>query len=75
MLAREAIGAVLRDQRVESSMTMRALARRSGVSLGYISEIERGIKEPSSEMLEDLCDSLDMSVGELFAGAAQQLAA
>lgn len=66
MLAREAIGAVLRDQRNESVMTLRTLARRSGVSMGYISEVERGIKEISSEMLEDLCICLDITMPELF---------
>lgn len=67
---REALGAVIRDQRVESSRTLRELSRLSGVSISHISDIERGIKDPSSEMVEDLCDSLDISLQELLASAA-----
>lgn len=73
MLARVAVGRVLRDHRLESSMTLRELSKKSGASLGYISEVERGIKDPSSEMLEDLCDALDITVAELLVGAVGDL--
>lgn len=68
-LLRESLGSVLRDHRRESSVTLRELSARSGVSLGYISEVERGIKDPSSEMLEDLCNGLGLTVEDLLVGA------
>ena len=70
MNLRQALGAILRDQRVESSSTLREVSVQSGVSIAHISDVERGIKDPSSEMIEDLCDSLDISLQELLASAA-----
>ena len=51
LLFRASLGAVLRAERMRQSMTLRDLSARARVSLGYISEIERGQKEASSELL------------------------
>ena len=75
MLIREAYGEVLRAQRIERHLTLRQLAKKSCVSLSYIWGIEHGLKDPSSEILQTLCKSLDMSVEELLAGAVGQLVA
>ena len=67
---REALGEVLRDQRTEHVMTIRELSNRSGISISHISDIERGKKDPSSEMVEDLCASLNITLRELLTEAA-----
>jgi transcriptional regulator with XRE-family HTH domain len=51
---------VLRAERMRQGMTLRELSSAARVSLGYISEIERGQKEASSELLAALCEALDM---------------
>ena len=53
MLFREVLGAQLRVHRAEQGMTLRQLSARSNVALGYLSEIERGRKEPSSELIAE----------------------
>lgn len=70
MLARVAVGKILREQRTESSMTLRELSKASGRSFAHISEVERGLKEVSSEALEDLCDALGITVCDVLIGAA-----
>jgi transcriptional regulator with XRE-family HTH domain len=51
-------------------MTLRELAKKSGTSIAHISEVERGLKEPSSEVLDDLCYALDITVCDVLIGAA-----
>ena len=58
MKVRIALGEVLRELRVESHLTLRQLSLRSDISLGYLSEIERGQKEASSEVLASLANAL-----------------
>ncbi|MCW2817231.1 MAG: DNA-binding protein [Marmoricola sp.] len=60
LLFRASLGDVLRAERMRQSMTLRELSSAARVSLGYISEIERGQKEASSELLAALCEALDM---------------
>lgn len=72
MLARAALGAVLHQQRTESSYSLRELSKISGVSIAHISEVERGIKECSSEVLQDLCDSLGITVPDLLISASER---
>ncbi|GLK16424.1 helix-turn-helix domain-containing protein [Herbiconiux flava] len=74
MLLRHAIGHVLRRLRLERGLTLRRLAERSRISLPYLSEIERGRKEASSEILATLCRVLDVSAGELLTSSAAVLA-
>jgi transcriptional regulator with XRE-family HTH domain len=66
MLLRHAIGAVLRRLRLERGKTLRELAEQSRVSLPYLSEVERGRKEASSEILASLCRVLDITERRLL---------
>ena len=56
VIFRRLLGDVLRSARMQRGMTLRELSGEARVSLGYISEIERGQKEASSELLASLCD-------------------
>ena len=60
VLFRRLLGDVLRAQRMRRGMTLREVSAEARVSLGYISEIERGQKEASSELLSSLCGALDL---------------
>jgi transcriptional regulator with XRE-family HTH domain len=73
LLLREAIGDSLRRARTERRATLRQVAGRARVSLGYLSEVERGRKEPSSELLAAICDALDFPLSELLVEAADSL--
>lgn len=64
-LWREALGQCLRRLRTERGEILAETARRAGVSPQYLSEIERGVKEPSSEMIAAVAGALDMTLGEL----------
>ncbi|MDN5748020.1 MAG: helix-turn-helix transcriptional regulator [Pseudonocardia sp.] len=72
---REAIGGSLRRARTARRRTLREVSRRARVSLGYLSEVERGRKEASSELLASICAALDIALSELLTDAAQALAA
>ena len=61
-LLRSHIGAALRDARVEQGRTLRDVAASANISLGYLSEVERGQKEASSELLNAICFALDLSL-------------
>ncbi|MGU3433406.1 helix-turn-helix domain-containing protein [Actinomycetes bacterium M1A6_2h] len=58
LLLREALGDSLRRTRVSQSRTLREVSNTARVSLGYLSEVERGRKEASSELLNAICDAL-----------------
>ena len=73
-LLREVLGDVLRRARTKQGRTLREVSDVARVSLGYLSEVERGRKEPSSELLNAICDALDVSVSELLIDAGEQLA-
>lgn len=73
LLLREAIGGSLRRARTERRRTLRDVSRRARVSLGYLSEVERGRKEPSSELLAAICDALDLAVPDLLTDAAEAM--
>ena len=64
-LWREQIGKQLREQRIAAGWRLRDVAERAGVSTQYLSELERGLKEPSSELLAAVAGALDLSVAEL----------
>jgi len=74
VLMREAIGGSLRRARTEGRRTLREVSRRARVSLGYLSEVERGRKEASSELLAAICDALDVSLPDVLAEAAEVIA-
>ena len=65
-LLREVIGDVLRHARNEQGRTLREVSDDARVSLGYLSEVERGQKEPSSELLAAICSALDVQMSDLF---------
>ena len=66
VLFRRLLGGVLRDQRMQRGMTLRQVSAEARVSLGYISEIERGQKEASSELLASLCSALDIPLSDVL---------
>ena len=66
VLLREVIGSQLRNTRKEQGATLRDISVRANVALGYLSEIERGQKEPSSELLFSICTALEISVSTLM---------
>ena len=65
-LLREAPGMSLSGYRAGKGVTLRELAKQARVSSGYLSELERGRKEVSSELLAAICTALDTSVAELL---------
>ncbi|MFI5718419.1 helix-turn-helix domain-containing protein [Nocardia sp. NPDC051750] len=65
-LLREAIGDSLRRARLAQSRTLREVSTSARVSLGYLSEVERGRKEASSELLAAICDALDVPLARVL---------
>ncbi|MDG4802244.1 helix-turn-helix transcriptional regulator [Micromonospora sp. WMMD980] len=66
VLLRRVIGDALRARRQGQHRTLREVSSAANVSLGYLSEIERGQKEPSSELLAAICDALGARLSELL---------
>lgn len=73
LLLREAIGGTLRRARTVRKRTLRDVSRAARVSLGYLSEVERGRKEPSSELLAAICEALDIALPDLLAEVITEL--
>lgn len=73
-LVREVVGDVLRDARTSQSRTLREVSDSARVSLGYLSEVERGRKEPSSELLNAICDALQVPLSQVLVDAGERLA-
>ena len=65
-LLREELGKALRCARTSQARTLRDVARDARVSLGYLSEVERGQKEASSELLNAICAALGVSLSALM---------
>lgn len=74
-LWREVLGDQLRNQRRERDETLTQVAARAGVSPQYLSEIERGLKEPSSEMIAAISGALDLTLVDLTISVARRLGA
>ena len=74
IVMREVIGDELRRRRQDQGRTLREVSGAAAVSLGYLSEVERGHKEASSELLAAICDALDISLSELLASVSTQMA-
>jgi transcriptional regulator with XRE-family HTH domain len=72
-LLRRVIGAVLRRARQAQGRTLRDVAETAGVSLPYLSEVERGTKEASSEVLAAICRALGMPLPDLLDEARKEL--
>ncbi|TXL63277.1 helix-turn-helix domain-containing protein [Aeromicrobium terrae] len=71
---RQLVGEVLRARRIAQGLTLRDVSARARVSLGYISEVERGQKEPSSELLAALAAALDVPLSKLLLDVSALLA-
>ncbi len=72
---REVLGAELRRVRQLQGRTLRDVSAAASVSLGYLSEVERGEKEASSEMLIAICGALDVRLSVVLATVADDVAA
>jgi len=70
ILLRSHIGSALRAARIEQGRTLRDVAKSARVSLGYLSEVERGHKEASSELLNAICSALDLSLSTILLDVA-----
>ena len=66
VLLREAMGETLREVRVASGQTLRDVSASARVSLGYLSEVERGHKEASSELLNAICGALGVNLADVL---------
>ncbi|HEV7647079.1 MAG TPA: helix-turn-helix transcriptional regulator [Actinophytocola sp.] len=73
VLLREAIGDRLRHARTNQRRTLREVSRSARVSLGYLSEVERGRKEASSELLAAICDALELPLAQLLHHVASDM--
>jgi transcriptional regulator with XRE-family HTH domain len=72
-LLRTMLGDVLRRTRLEQGRTLADVARSARVSMPYLSEVERGRKEASSEVLAAICDSLRIDLADLLAATGRDL--
>ncbi|WP_245674655.1 helix-turn-helix domain-containing protein [Herbidospora cretacea] len=74
-LWREALGECLREIRHERGEKLADTARRAGVSPQYLSEMERGVKEPSSEMIAAVAGALEVTLIDLTSAVTENLRA
>ncbi|TWP38890.1 helix-turn-helix domain-containing protein [Leekyejoonella antrihumi] len=63
------LGGYLKDQRTQAQLSLRQLADRAGISNPYLSQIERGLKKPSAEILQALAKGLRISAEQLYVHA------
>jgi transcriptional regulator with XRE-family HTH domain len=73
VLVRRLIGDVLRRRRVDQGRTLREVSAAARVSLGYLSEVERGRKEASSELLAAICQALDLPLSEVLREVSEEM--
>ncbi len=74
ILLRRELGDVLREHRQEQGRTLREVSAAAKVSLGYLSEIERGEKEASSELLASVCQALGLPLSETLMLVSERVA-
>lgn len=74
IILRHVIGPTLRGARKQRGWTLREVSSRAQVSLGYLSEVERGHKEPSSELLAAICMALGVRLSDVIEQVASQVA-
>ncbi|RMH72753.1 MAG: XRE family transcriptional regulator [Actinomyces sp.] len=63
------VGAFIRDQRRQAQLSLRKLAERANISNPYLSQIERGLKRPSAEILQQIARALEVSAETLYVRA------
>ncbi|GAA1870616.1 helix-turn-helix domain-containing protein [Brevibacterium marinum] len=73
LLWRETLGRVLRLRRTELGLTLAQVSERSGVSTQYLSEVERGLKDPSSEVIEAIAVVLGLALPQVLILASQSV--
>ena len=73
MLLREAIGENLKAERISQDRGLKDVSTLAFMSMSYLSEVERGMKEISSEILENVCNSLNITVSELLTRVASDM--
>ncbi|NED93750.1 helix-turn-helix transcriptional regulator [Phytoactinopolyspora alkaliphila] len=73
VLVRRLIGDVIRRRRVAQGRTLREISAAARVSLGYLSEVERGRKEASSELLAAICGALDIPMSEVLRDVSDEM--
>ena len=71
VIFRHSLGDVLRARRMRAGMTLRQVSAAAQVSLGYISEVERGQKEASSELLGAICSALDVPLSSVLSEVSE----
>lgn len=71
-ILRNELGDVLRDARLGQGKTLRDISSQARVSLGYLSEVERGQKEASSELLSSICEALDVPMSAILRDVADR---
>ena len=74
ILVRQEISDVLRDFRLQKGRTLRQVASKASVALGYLSEVERGQKEASSEILASVAEALDTPISVIMREVGDRLA-
>ncbi len=72
-LLRTQLGNTLRGHRLRQRRTLRDVSGAARVSLGYLSEVERGQKEASSELLAAICDALELELADLLTEVGSEL--
>ncbi len=71
-ILRNELGDVLRDARLGQGKTLRDISSEARVSLGYLSEVERGQKEASSELLASICDALEVPMSAILRDVSER---
>ncbi len=73
-LLRRELGDVLRERRRAQGRTLREVSATASVSLGYLSEVERGEKEASSELLASICGALELPLSQVLIDVSSRMA-
>lgn len=74
VMLRHELGELLRETRLEQGRTLRDVAGEAAIAFSYLSEIERGAKEASSELLVAICGALGLSLSELLVDLTERVA-
>ena len=74
IILRRVIGDELRRRRQDQGRTLREVSSAARVSLGYLSEVERGQKEASSELLASICTALDVPISTVMRAVSDEVA-
>jgi transcriptional regulator with XRE-family HTH domain len=72
-LLRRVLGDTLRGQRLRQQRTLREVSSAARVSLGYLSEVERGQKEASSELLASICEALEVQLADVLGEVSETM--